>query len=69
MRSESPMPLVDAWLVPVFFTLIMFVGLVGNFLVIYVVVKNQQMKTVTNLYIGMKGLFLRIAYTVLLSLF
>jgi len=69
MRSESPMPLVDAWLVPVFFTLIMFVGLVGNFLVIYVVVKNQQMKTVTNLYIGMKGLFLRIACTVLLSMF
>ncbi|KAF4113734.1 hypothetical protein G5714_006279 [Onychostoma macrolepis] len=47
----SPIPLTDAWLVPVFFTLIMFVGLVGNSLVIYVVVKNQQMKTVTNLYI------------------
>ncbi|KAK9973981.1 hypothetical protein ABG768_022094 [Culter alburnus] len=51
MRSQSPMPLTDAWLVPVFFTLIMLVGLVGNLLVIYVVVKNQQMKTVTNLYI------------------
>ncbi|KAK7174017.1 hypothetical protein R3I93_003751 [Phoxinus phoxinus] len=51
MRSQSPVPLTDAWLVPVFFTLIMFVGLVGNLLVIYVVVKNQQMKTVTNLYI------------------
>lgn len=52
MGSQSPIPLTDAWLVPVFFTLIMFVGLVGNSLVIYVVVKNQQMKTVTNLYIG-----------------
>ncbi|XP_051750858.1 KISS1 receptor b isoform X2 [Ctenopharyngodon idella] len=52
MRSQSPMPLMDAWLVPVFFTLIMLVGLVGNLLVIYVVIKNQQMKTVTNLYIG-----------------
>uniref|UniRef100_A0A672K230 G-protein coupled receptors family 1 profile domain-containing protein n=1 Tax=Sinocyclocheilus grahami TaxID=75366 RepID=A0A672K230_SINGR len=52
MGSQSPIPLTDAWLVPVFFILIMFVGLVGNSLVIYVVVKNQQMKTVTNFYIG-----------------
>uniref|UniRef100_A0A671L1A9 G-protein coupled receptor 54-like n=1 Tax=Sinocyclocheilus anshuiensis TaxID=1608454 RepID=A0A671L1A9_9TELE len=51
MGSQSPIPLTDAWLVPVFFILIMFVGLVGNSLVIYVVVKNQQMKTVTNFYI------------------
>ncbi len=63
MGSQSPTPLTDAWLVPVFFTLIMFVGLVGNSLVIYVVVKNQQMKTVTNLYIGIKdSLFLKISY-------
>lgn len=54
MGSQSPIPLTDAWLVPVFFILIMFVGLVGNSLVIYVVVKNQQMKTVTNFYIGIK---------------
>lgn len=53
-RFQSPVPLTDAWLVPVFFTLIMFVGLVGNLIVIYVVIKNQQMKTVTNLYIGIK---------------
>ncbi len=63
MGSQSPIPLTDAWLVPVFFTLIMFVGLVGNSLVIYVVVKNQQMKTVTNLYIGIKdSLFVQISY-------
>lgn len=54
MGSQSPIPLTDAWLVPVFFILIMFVGLVGNSLVIFVVVKNQQMKTVTNFYIGIK---------------
>lgn len=69
MRSESPVPLMDAWLVPVFFTLIMCVGLVGNFLVIYVVIKNQQMKTVTNLYIGIKALFLRISCTVIITWF
>ncbi|KAI7812492.1 G-protein coupled receptor 54-like isoform X2 [Triplophysa rosa] len=51
VRSQSPPPLMDAWLVPLFFALIMLVGLVGNLLVIYVVFKNQQMKTVTNLYI------------------
>lgn len=68
MRSQSPMPLMDAWLVPVFFTLIMLVGLVGNLLVIYVVIKNQQMKTVTNLYIGIKDLFLRISCTLLIIL-
>nr|ADV33379.1 Kiss1rb-derived protein 2 [Danio rerio] len=51
MRFQSPVPLTDTWLVPLFFTLIMFVGLVGNLIVIYVVIKNQQMKTVTNLYI------------------
>nr|XP_009300307.1 KISS1 receptor b isoform X2 [Danio rerio] len=51
MRFQNPVPLTDTWLVPLFFTLIMFVGLVGNLIVIYVVIKNQQMKTVTNLYI------------------
>lgn len=63
MGSQSPIPLTDAWLVPVFFILIMFVGLVGNSLVIFVVVKNQQMKTVTNFYIGIKdSLVLRRIY-------
>ncbi|XP_034398268.1 KISS1 receptor b isoform X3 [Cyclopterus lumpus] len=48
---QGPPALVDAWLVPTFFCLIMLVGLVGNSLVIHVVTKHQQMKTVTNFYI------------------
>lgn len=50
--GRGPPVLVDAWLVPTFFGLIMLVGLVGNSLVIHVVTKHQQMKTVTNFYIG-----------------
>ena len=50
--GQGPPVLVDAWLVPTFFCLIMLVGLVGNSLVIHVVTKHQQMKTVTNFYIG-----------------
>lgn len=42
----------DAWLVPLFFSLIMLVGLVGNSLVIYVISKHRQMRTATNFYIG-----------------
>lgn len=52
LQGEGPPMLVDAWLVPTFFGLIMLVGLVGNSLVIHVVTKHQQMKTVTNFYIG-----------------
>lgn len=44
--------LTDAWLVPLFFSLIMLVGLVGNSLVIYVISKHRQMRTATNFYIG-----------------
>ncbi|KAM9329817.1 G-protein coupled receptor 54-like [Gastrophryne carolinensis] len=50
--QQSPPLLVDAWLVPLFFSLIMLVGLVGNSLVIYVITKHKQMKTVTNFYIA-----------------
>lgn len=50
--EQRPPLLVDAWLVPFFFALIMLVGLVGNSLVIYVVTKHRQMRTVTNFYIG-----------------
>ncbi|KAM7415844.1 hypothetical protein PAMA_018078 [Pampus argenteus] len=50
-QGQGPPMLVDAWLVPTFFSLIMLVGLVGNSLVIHVVTKHQQMKTVTNFYI------------------
>ena len=52
LQDQGPPMLVDAWLVPIFFSLIMLVGLVGNSLVIHVVTKHQQMKTVTNFFIG-----------------
>lgn len=48
----SPPHLVDAWLVPLIFALLMVVGLAGNSLVIYVITKQKQMRTVTNFYIG-----------------
>ncbi|KAG2461275.1 GPR54 protein, partial [Polypterus senegalus] len=44
--------LTDAWLVPLFFALIMLVGLIGNSLVIYVISKHRQMRTATNFYIA-----------------
>lgn len=50
-EGEHPF-LTDAWLVPLFFSLIMLVGLVGNSLVIYVISKHRQMRTATNFYIG-----------------
>ncbi|MGH0163211.1 UNVERIFIED_CONTAM: hypothetical protein FKN15_053868 [Acipenser sinensis] len=50
--DQSPPLLVDAWLVPLFFALIMLVGLVGNSLVIHVITKHRQMRTVTNFYIA-----------------
>ncbi|XP_056373874.1 kiSS-1 receptor isoform X1 [Hyla sarda] len=51
---EPPKPplLVDAWLVPLFFAMLMVVGLAGNSLVIYVISKHKQMRTVTNFYIA-----------------
>lgn len=49
--GEHPF-LTDAWLVPLFFCLIMLVGLLGNSLVIYVISKHRQMRTATNFYIG-----------------
>uniref|UniRef100_A0AAY4A0S8 G-protein coupled receptors family 1 profile domain-containing protein n=1 Tax=Denticeps clupeoides TaxID=299321 RepID=A0AAY4A0S8_9TELE len=50
-EEEQPF-LTDAWLVPLFFSLIMLVGLVGNSLVIYVISKHRQMRTATNFYIA-----------------
>lgn len=50
-EGEHPF-LTDAWLVPLFFSLIMLVGLVGNSLIIYVISKHRQMRTATNFYIG-----------------
>ncbi|KAL2097830.1 hypothetical protein ACEWY4_007037 [Coilia grayii] len=50
-EAEHPF-LTDAWLVPLFFSLIMLVGLIGNSLVIYVISKHRQMRTATNFYIA-----------------
>lgn len=52
----APAPwLLDAWLVPLFFAALMLLGLVGNSLVIYVICRHKQMRTVTNFYIGECG--------------
>uniref|UniRef100_W5M3S8 G-protein coupled receptor 54-like n=1 Tax=Lepisosteus oculatus TaxID=7918 RepID=W5M3S8_LEPOC len=51
-EEGSPPFLTDAWLVPLFFSLIMLVGLVGNSLVIYIISKHRQMRTATNFYIA-----------------
>ncbi|XP_075448920.1 G-protein coupled receptor 54-like [Ascaphus truei] len=50
--DQIPPLLVDAWLVPLFFALIMLVGLIGNSLVIYVITKHRPMRTVTNFFIA-----------------
>ncbi|KAJ8270859.1 hypothetical protein GJAV_G00120080 [Gymnothorax javanicus] len=50
-EEEHPF-LTDAWLVPLLFSLIMLVGLIGNSLVIYVISKHRQMRTATNFYIA-----------------
>uniref|UniRef100_A0A670KIV7 G-protein coupled receptors family 1 profile domain-containing protein n=1 Tax=Podarcis muralis TaxID=64176 RepID=A0A670KIV7_PODMU len=51
-EPRSPPRLVDAWLVPLFFAVLMVVGLAGNSLVIYVLAKQKQMRTATNFYIA-----------------
>ncbi|XP_028569087.2 kiSS-1 receptor [Podarcis muralis] len=51
-EPRSPPRLVDAWLVPLFFAVLMVVGLAGNSLVIYVLAKHKQMRTATNFYIA-----------------
>lgn len=53
--SDGPAPApwpVDAWLVPLFFGALMLLGLAGNSLVIFVICRQKQMRTVTNFYIG-----------------
>ncbi|KAL8177697.1 UNVERIFIED_CONTAM: G-protein coupled receptor 54 [Gekko kuhli] len=51
-EPRSPPRLVDAWLVPLFFAMLMVVGLAGNSLVIFVISRHKQMRTVTNFYIA-----------------
>ncbi|XP_008149049.2 LOW QUALITY PROTEIN: kiSS-1 receptor [Eptesicus fuscus] len=53
--SDGPVPAmwsVDAWLVPLFFGALMLLGLTGNSLVIFVICRHKQMRTVTNFYIA-----------------
>ncbi|XP_014651469.1 PREDICTED: kiSS-1 receptor [Ceratotherium simum simum] len=53
--SDGPAPApwpVDAWLVPLFFAVLMLLGLTGNSLVIFVVCRHKRMRTVTNFYIA-----------------
>ncbi|XP_072104260.1 G-protein coupled receptor 54-like [Mobula birostris] len=49
--EEGPPFLTDAWLVPLFFALLMLVGLVGNSLVVFVVRTRRKLWTATNCYI------------------
>lgn len=55
--SQAPTPprSVDAWMVPLFFAVLMLLGLMGNSLVILVICRHKQMRTVTNFYIGEHG--------------
>ncbi|XP_061094304.1 G-protein coupled receptor 54-like [Conger conger] len=48
----EPPFLVDAWLVPLLFAILMVIGLAGNSLVIYVISKHKKMQTATNFYIA-----------------
>uniref|UniRef100_A0A8C4PUF8 G-protein coupled receptors family 1 profile domain-containing protein n=1 Tax=Equus asinus asinus TaxID=83772 RepID=A0A8C4PUF8_EQUAS len=43
---------VDSWLVPLFFAVLMLLGLTGNSLVLFVICRHKQMRTVTNFYIA-----------------
>ncbi|XP_029773544.1 kiSS-1 receptor [Suricata suricatta] len=50
-RAPAPRP-VDAWLVPLLFAALMLLGLAGNSLVLFVICRHKQMRTVTNFYIA-----------------
>ncbi|KAI4904213.1 hypothetical protein NFI96_009327 [Prochilodus magdalenae] len=51
-EADEEVPrLVDAWLVPLVFGLIMVLGLAGNSLVLHVISKHKKMWTATNFYI------------------
>lgn len=49
--GPAPRP-VDAWLVPLLFAALLLLGLAGNSLVMFVICRHKQMRTVTNFYIG-----------------
>lgn len=51
-RPGPELRLLDAWLVPLFFTVLVLLSLAGNSLVLFVICRHKQMRTVTNFYIG-----------------
>ncbi|XP_075758745.1 kiSS-1 receptor [Pelodiscus sinensis] len=51
-EPRGPPRLLDAWLVPLFFAGLLALGLAGNALVLFVISKHKQMRTVTNFYIA-----------------
>ncbi|XP_014772633.1 orexin receptor type 2 [Octopus bimaculoides] len=51
MVEQHVQPNAGEWILVVIFIILFIVGLVGNFLVCYAVIKNSQMRTVTNLFI------------------
>ena len=51
MVKEHIQPTSAEWVLVAVFVVLFIVGLVGNFLVCYAVIKNSQMRTVTNLFI------------------
>ncbi|ELU06873.1 hypothetical protein CAPTEDRAFT_90418, partial [Capitella teleta] len=44
--------MVSAYVVPVVFSLIFLVGVVGNSLVIFIILRNKAMRTTPNIFIG-----------------
>lgn len=51
MVEEHIQPTSGEWALVAVFVVLFIVGLIGNFLVCYAVIKNSQMRTVTNLFI------------------
>uniref|UniRef100_A0ABM0GRM4 G-protein coupled receptor 54-like n=1 Tax=Saccoglossus kowalevskii TaxID=10224 RepID=A0ABM0GRM4_SACKO len=47
----DPPVFIETWLMPVIFALIFLIGVTGNFLVIFVILKHKRMRTTTNFYI------------------
>ncbi|XP_070566046.1 G-protein coupled receptor 54-like [Ptychodera flava] len=51
MTDLSHPVFVETWLLPLILGLIFLIGVTGNFLVIFVILKNKRMRTATNYYI------------------
>ena len=48
---KVPKIFINFWIWPLFFWITFIIGIVGNWMVIYVVVRTKQMRTVTNLFL------------------